>query len=149
MPLTFATEPDAALPLHVVEADALDGWLAAQEPSVATWVKAAGFKAGIGEVLLLPDGNGAPVMAVAGYGTAAKRARGRFALAAAAAKLPEGSYRLTGDVSALPLEEEALGWLLAGYAFDRYATRSGARARLVAPEGVDAPGSRPSPPARR
>lgn len=139
MPLTFATEPDAALPLHVVEADALDGWLAAQEPSVATWVKAAGFKAGIGEVLLLPDGNGAPVMAVAGYGTAAKRARGRFALAAAAAKLPEGSYRLTGDVSALPLEEEALGWLLAGYAFDRYATRSGAKARLVAPEGVDAP----------
>ena len=138
MPLTFSTTPDAALPLHVIDAGELKDWLAGQDAVVGTWVTAAGFKAGIGEVLLVPDANGAPVMALAGYGSAAKRARGRFALAAAAVKLPEGCYRLAGDLSGVSVEEEALGWLLAGYAFDRYAKASGAAARLVAPEGVDA-----------
>ncbi|WP_375174372.1 M17 family metallopeptidase [Pseudooceanicola sp.] len=137
MPLTFSTNSDA-LPLHVIAADQLEGWIAAQEGTVATWIAAAGFKAALGEVLLVPDANGAPMMALAGYGSAAKRARGRFGLAAAAAKLPEGCYRLAGDLSAVAVEEEALGWLLSGYVFDRYAKTSGARARLVAPEGVDA-----------
>lgn len=138
MPLTFSTDADAALPLYVVEADALEAWLTDQEATVGTWVRAAGFKAALGETLLVPDANGAPVMALAGYGSAASRARGRFALAAVAAKLPEGCYKLSGDLSAVSLEEEALGWLLAGYVFDRYATSSGASARLVAPKGVDA-----------
>ncbi|VAW04363.1 Peptidase B [hydrothermal vent metagenome] len=34
--------------------------------------------------------------------------------------------------------EEALGWLLAGYAFDRYRAQNPALARLIAPESVDA-----------
>ncbi|WP_136636394.1 leucyl aminopeptidase family protein [Pseudooceanicola onchidii] len=138
MPLTFAQDPDAALPLHVIDADALEGWLSGQEAAVQTWVKATGFAAGLGEVTLVPDANGAPVMALAGYGAAARRARGRFTLAAAAAKLPQGDYRLAGDLSGIAVEEEALGWLLSGYAFDRYAPAHGTTARLVAPDGIDA-----------
>ncbi|EAQ03756.1 cytosol aminopeptidase family protein [Pseudooceanicola batsensis HTCC2597] len=138
MPLQFATDPDTALPLHVVASDDLEDWAASQNGTVGTWVKAAGFRAGLGEVLLVPDGNGAPVLAVAGYGTADQRARTRFALAGAAASLPEGSYRLVGGPDGATLDEECLGWLLAGYAFDRYRAQSGAKARLVAPEGVDA-----------
>ena len=138
MPLTFAEETASALPLHVVEPGALEGWAGAQGGTVKTWVKATGFSGGIGEVLLVPDANGAPFLAVAGYGTAAQRARGRFALAAVAEKLPDGVYRLDGDLSAVALEEEALGWLLTGYAFDRYRAQKASGARLVAPEGVDA-----------
>ena len=139
MSLTFATDADAALPLYVIEPEGLAGWLEAQDAVVATWVGASGFGAKVGEALLIPDGNGAPCMALAGYGSAGARARGRFALAAAAAKLPEGDYVLAGDLSAVAVAEEALGWLLAGYGYDRYAPASGVKARLVAPEGVDAP----------
>lgn len=138
MPLTFARNPEKPLPLHVLGPDTLDRWIADQAGNVATWVKASGFGGGIAETLLISDGNGAPKMALAGHGTAAQRARGRFALAAAAMALPEGSYELAGDLSGIALEEEALGWLLAGYAFDRYRTQPAARAQLVSPDGIDA-----------
>lgn len=139
MPLTFSTSPDSALPAHVIGSDRLEDWMTGQEAAVQTWVRASGFTGGIGEVLLVPDAYGVPKMALLGYGTAATRARGRFALAAAAARLPEGDYRLTGDLSGVSIEEEALGWLLSAYVFDRYAPAQGAKARLVAPDGVDAP----------
>ncbi len=138
MPMRFAAADDAALPLHLVDAAALDGWLSDQGGAVATWLKALGFSAGIGSAVVVPDGNGAPMMAVAGHGTVDQRARGRFALAAAAAALPAGTYRLITDLTGPALEQEALGWLLAGYSFDRYRDQPGASAQLVAPEGVDA-----------
>ncbi len=137
MDLTFAPADAAAIPLHVIEQDALDPWLDAQPERVARWIRATGFAAGLGEVALVPDDAGGIAMALAGYGTAAARARGRFHLAGCAAKLPEGSYRIEGlDPERAP--EEALGWLLSHYAFDRYHEQKPATARLVAPEGVDA-----------
>jgi leucyl aminopeptidase len=137
MPLVFA-DPDApAIPLHVIAEDALERWLAAQPDATARWLRATGFTAALGQAAPVPDGAGGIALAVAGYGSPATRARGRFHLAAAAASLPEGSYRAEG----LPPEAagtEALGWLLAHYAFDRYRDQRPARARLVAPEGIDA-----------
>ncbi|SEK54079.1 leucyl aminopeptidase [Roseovarius nanhaiticus] len=135
--LTFARDVTDPLPLHVIEAGALETWLQAQPDAVRTWVTASGFEAALGASLLVPGEAGAPVMALAGYGTTDARARGRFHLAAVAAALPEGTYRLEG-MDADRAEEEALGWLLAGYSFGRYRTQSGAKARLVSPEGVDA-----------
>ena len=117
---------------------ALEAWRAAQPPRVAAWLEAVGFTAALGRTALVPDEAGGLACAVAGYGTEAARARGRFHLAAAAAALPEGTYRIEG----LPreaAETEALGWLLSHYAFDRYRDQSPARARLIAPDGVDAP----------
>lgn len=135
--LTFARDPGDALALHVIDADQLESWLEGRPASLAAWVRANGFAAALGKVLMVPGSDGAPDMALAGYGTADKRARGRFHLAAAAAVLPAGSYRLEG-LDPTRAEEEALGWLLAGYAFDRYHEQKGATARLVAPDGVDA-----------
>ncbi len=50
--------------------------------------------------------------------------------------LPEGTYRLEG----LPGDPAlaALAWRLSGYRFGRYRERPAPKARLVAPEGVDA-----------
>ncbi len=135
-PLTFAAPSQQAWALHVIEADGLEDWLADRPPHVRAWVQANGFAAALGKVLIVPDAQGAPEMALAGYGTADARARGRFHLAAAAAALPEGTYRLEG-LDPARAEEEALGWLLAGYAFDRYHDQKGASARLIAPQGVD------------
>jgi leucyl aminopeptidase len=138
MPPRFATPDTAAIPLHVIAQDALDAWLAAQSSATAAWLRATGFTAALGQAAPVPDdGTGGIALAVAGYGTAATRARGRFHLAGAAASLPEGTYRIEG-LSPEAAEVEALGWLLSHYAFDRYHEQSPARARLIAPEGVDA-----------
>ncbi len=138
MPLQFAEPGAEGLPLHLVENSGLDAWLKDQPERVANWVRRAGFEAKLGQALVIPGDDGAPEAAIAGYGDAALRKRGRFHLAAAAAKLPEGLYRLVSDLEGAALEQEALGWLLAGYGFDRYAKAGGIKAQLLAPEAVDA-----------
>jgi len=136
MPLTFADPGTPAIPLHVIAADGLEPWLAAQPDATARWLRATGFSAALGQAAPVPDGAGGIACAVAGYGCAATRARGRFHLAAAAASLPAGTYRPEG----LPpetAEVEALGWLLSHYAFNRYREQGAAKARLAVPDGVD------------
>lgn len=138
MSMVFAKASKAALPLHVLEKGAVKAWLEEQSEPVGNWVRATGFKGALGAALLVPGEDGRPVMALAGYGDAAARARGRFHLAGVAMKLPEGDYAIAGGLPDEALETEALGWLLAEYAFDRYAKASGCKARLVAPKGIDA-----------
>lgn len=139
MPLNFVSDDATTRPLHLIEAGALEAWLGGQPPRVSAWVKGAGFEAKLGQALAIPGEDGSIAAAVAGYGDAGKRARGRFHLAAAAEKLPAGQYRLVSDLTGDGLAAEALGWLLGQYAFDRYAKANGVKARLVAPVGVDAP----------
>ncbi|GHF40592.1 leucyl aminopeptidase family protein [Seohaeicola zhoushanensis] len=138
MPYQFAPPTDAALPLHVIEAAALDAWLDGQAPEVAAWVRLNGFAGKIGQALLVPGAGGLAAMALAGYGSARERARGHFALAAAVAKLPEGTYALASGLEGPERETECLGWLLCDYAFDRYRKKHPRAVRLVAPEDVDA-----------
>ncbi len=137
MTLCFAPPSDPALPLYVLDQSELDGWLSDQPGPVQNWLAANGFSAALGQTLLIPGSEGAPEVALAGYGNAAKRARKRFPLAAAAEALPEGTYRIASGVPADVLEAECFGWLMTGYVFDRYAPNSPAKAKLVAPEGID------------
>lgn len=132
-----------ALPLHVLRAEELEGWLAAAPPATAAWLRAQRFGAGAGAVALLPPAeDGALTGAVAGLGDAVARARGRFALAAAVTALPAGAWRLEGDLDPATLEEAALGWLFAGYRFDRFrpSRAPATMAQLVAPDGCDRAG---------
>ncbi|MEM6303694.1 MAG: leucyl aminopeptidase family protein [Pseudomonadota bacterium] len=138
MPPRFASPDAATLDLHVLTEDALPGWLESQAEPVKNWVGAQGFTAGLGQALVIPDTEGLPALALAGFGTPRTRARARFHLAASAAKLPKGTYRLAGDLPDGDIATEALGWLLARYSFDRYAPATPMAATLVAPEGVDA-----------
>ncbi len=137
MTLTFALPDDPSLPLHVVAQPDLETWLQDQPDHVKAWVDSNGFTGALGQALLVPDTSGTPEFALAGYGTASKRARQRFPLAAAAETLPKGAYRIASGIPTEALETESLGWLMTGYAFDRYASQKPAQARLVAPEGVD------------
>lgn len=137
--MTFAAASSDAIPVHVLESDALPAWLEAQPTPVQNWVRASGFKGSLGKSLLIPDANGKPVAVLAGYGSAEQRKRGRFHLAAVAAALPEGTYRIADGLPDDMAQEEALGWLLSAYSFGRYHKSHGSSARLVAPEGVDAP----------
>ncbi|MGH1353964.1 MAG: leucyl aminopeptidase family protein [Thalassovita sp.] len=137
MTLTFAKAADTAIPVYLLPSDGVEAWLTGQPARIQSWVKANGFTGALGKTLIIPDEAGALMAVLAGYGTPASRRRGRFHLATIAAGLPEGDYSVIG----LPeddAEHEALGWLLSGYAFDKYRSQSGTKARLVAPDGVDA-----------
>jgi leucyl aminopeptidase len=135
----FADPDQPALPLHVVPADGLAAFLDGLPAPQAAWLRATGWDAALGDARALPGPDGVPVAGVVGHGTAAARARMRFGLARAAAALPAGAWRLEGGLTLPEREEAALGWLLAGYRFDRYRkSRAAAQALLVPPEGVDA-----------
>ena len=135
---SFAAPDSPATPLHVIETTALDDWLTAQDEAVKTWVEANGFTGAQGQALMVPGTDGRPAMALAGYGDAPQRARRRFLLAGAAKALPAGTYRIASGLDGQALENEAFGWLIDGYSFDRYRDQSGKARQLVAPEGVDA-----------
>jgi leucyl aminopeptidase len=136
----FAPPSPAARPLHAVAPEGLDALLAALPAMQASWLRATGFEAALGDTRLLPDAAGGVAAAVVGCGTAEARQRNRFGLARAATALPAGDWRLEGPLSGPERDEAALGWLLAGYRFDRYRAepRRVDAARLVAPAGVDA-----------
>ncbi len=138
MPLTFAAADAAALPLHVLEPDAVAAWSETQPEPTRRWVAASGFAGAIGSVLMIPGPDGAPVAALIGHGTAAQRVRHRFVLAAGVPHLAPGQYRLATCPGPETLSTEALGWLLAGYGFTRYSGSDSAVPMLVAPDGIDA-----------
>ncbi|WP_425081262.1 leucyl aminopeptidase family protein [Ruegeria arenilitoris] len=138
MTLSFASSSDPSLPLHVIAQPDLEDWLSDQPDHIATWVRASGFTGALGQAVLIPGPEGKPEFALGGYGKATGRVRKRFPLAAVAETLPEGAYHIASGVPSEVLATECLGWLLTGYAFNRYAKQSPANARLIAPEGVDA-----------
>ena len=138
MPLTFAAADTPSLPLHLVPEGALARIAATLSPPQQRWVEASGFEPRLGRLLVVPGADGAPALALFGWGDKAARARGRFHLARARAALPGGVWHLSSTLSGRALDEAALGWLLAGYRFDRYRKNPAPRAMLKAPQGVDA-----------
>lgn len=132
--LLLASAP-SAVPVHLVSKA---GWPALIErlaPEAARFAKAHGFAARPGQHVVLPDGAGAVSAVLLGVEGASARRRDPFAPGRLAAMLPEGDYRLEGEVDDSGLA--ALGWLLQSYRFERYRKPQPARARLVLPEGVD------------
>ncbi|MCA0042267.1 leucyl aminopeptidase family protein [Celeribacter litoreus] len=137
MSLSFASVAENSVPLFLVTPDTLEACLEGLPPAQAAWVRSQGFTAGAGAVCVLP-GDGGIAGAIAGLGDEKARARGRFALGGIRVKLPKGLYHLVSELSGEALDEQLLGWLLAGYVFDAYAKASAPEAELVAPEGIDA-----------
>ncbi len=136
--MRFAPADAEAIPLHVLEqGTAVSRWLADQPEAVRRWLEACGFTGAPGQAALVPGENGAPLMAVAGYGDKTARAGSRFLLARAAARLPEGIYRIASGLAGPAHETEALGWLLESYRFSRYRAQKPMSARLQASEGLD------------
>ncbi len=138
MTLTFADDTADAIPLALVPKSGFEAFHASLSKAQATWCEAQGFKGKLGQVVVFPGEDGGVLRVAVGYGTTSARARKRFGTASARATLPEGTYRLEADLDGAELDEVALGWLLAGYRFSRYAPATAPKAQLVAPEGVDA-----------
>jgi leucyl aminopeptidase len=97
-----------------------------------TWLKIAGFTGQPGKHCLLPDKAGNLEKVFYGVGEAAGDP---FDFARLARVLPEGAYRIDGD---LPDRRGAvLGWLLESYRFERYRTQASPSPRLICPADID------------
>jgi leucyl aminopeptidase len=139
MTARFAQPSASSRALYVVTPDGLAAFMAGLPLDWQVWLTATSFKAGLGEVQLLPGPDGVAA-AVVGFGLAQARARVRFGVAKAAGVIPAGDWHLVGELTEPEAEEAALGWLLASYRFDRYRPGKAvsAQPQLVAPDGIDA-----------
>ena len=133
----FSLDDPAAIAVTPLDPDTLDAHLEGLPDAARTWISGSGYSGDVGEICPYPDAAGQIAGVLAGRGDAVARARKRFAMGAAIAGLPEGLYRLAGDLPDDELHEAALGFLLGLYRFDRYKSRPAAQAALVGPEGVD------------
>ena len=135
--LTFSKGTrDQAKTLYLVGKDDLPDWLGTLPERDREWIEAVGFKAQAGEVALIPGPDGVRA-AAGGLGGAKDRLRKRFVAASLRKQLPEGAWAFDTSLTGDDLDEAALGWLLAGYRFDRYASASAPKAELVAPDSVN------------
>jgi leucyl aminopeptidase len=126
-----AVEVSTSLPLHAVAAHDLSAFLAGLPAAAAAFLKAAGFSAKPGEIMLLPDENG---LAGAAIGVGKEVSPWHFGSAAWA--LPAGSrWHLAGT---LPDPADAvLGWHLGAYRWLHHKQQERAPAELVIPAGAE------------
>jgi leucyl aminopeptidase len=138
--VAFAHADAPSIPLHLVGVETCAAWLDSQPERVRAWLTTLGFSGRAGAMALVPDAGGKLALAVMGLGDATARRRQRFVAATAVGNLPGGTYHIAGDHPLSWLGEQALGWLLAGYRFDRFRPATDRRPppRLKAPAGVDA-----------
>ncbi|WP_419899918.1 leucyl aminopeptidase family protein [Roseomonas sp. USHLN139] len=133
--LPVETDPAAAsLPLHLVAAADLPGFLRQRAADQAGFLEASGFTAKAGELRLLP-GPGGLAGAVLGLGAARAVGASPWPYGSLAFSLPEDSLwhlEETGREEAV-----ALGWCLGAYRFTRYrsAARRPARLQLKGEQG--------------
>ncbi|SOH93012.1 leucyl aminopeptidase [Monaibacterium marinum] len=136
MTLKFATDSSTAIDLHVVAKGATDSVPLTKQQR--NWVNATTFTGALGTHCLIPDEDGQITAALVGWGTGSARARGRMLFAQYATQLPVGTYRIANTPEDFDADEQALGWLLSGYKFDRYVKPKSQGAALICPDGCDA-----------
>lgn len=137
MSLKFSPQTPDTIPLVALHSDDLDATLKGLPERTANWVRRTGFKAAIGATCVVPNADGGIDSVLAGLGQKGQK-RSRFVLAAAASKLPAGTYAFETSLTGDALAEAALAVLLSGYQFDRYKSGSMVDRSFVAPMGIDA-----------
>ncbi len=110
---------ESARLLHLVDSGLLPEWLKAHAGQRRALVDAARFEGKAGQFLLIPGTAGGEWEALVGVAKLDKLTP--WCLAAAAERLPEGTYRLAGEM--LP-GAAALGWLLAQHRFTPYKSKT-------------------------
>ncbi len=136
MPLNclVAKKGEAAVRLIAAREGALEETTGRLPKRLADWVRAAGYAAKPGTVLLLPGEGKTPV------GAALVGVTGNddlWSWGGAAASLPGGRYFLDDGLSEAGATRAALGWALGSYRFTRYKSDVPPISELVWPDGAD------------
>ena len=132
----FAPPSATAIRLVTVTTNDLKATLTNLPNPSADWLRATGFTASIGAMAALPSADGSIQAVYVGLG-AKGQTRVRFGIAAAAEKLPAGTYVLDTILTGRALEEASLGLLLSLYQYDRYKAAPAQDRAFVAPAGID------------
>lgn len=123
--LLAADRNEPATPITLVPADGVDAFIQSLGETGRAAAAAADFRGKAGSSLFVPGGKAGEWSVAVGLGEAQQA--GRWTLAAAAAAVPAGHYRVD-----TPLEPVALhGWLMAQHRFDRYRQPADARGERV------------------
>lgn len=132
----LAPDSEAAVPVRLVTEATWPEIEAGLDPVARAFAAASGFEPKPGRHVLLPGPDGGLAAVLYGVDEAGAAGSDPFAIGSLATALPVGDYRLA-DRPADP-DGATLGWLLAGYRFERYRERPPKPVRLVPPDGVDA-----------
>lgn len=122
--------------IHLIGTDDFASFVAGLPEVARAAMEAADFRGRADSIALVPQGNGRDWSVAVGLGH--DEAASRWTLAAAAARLPEGRYRLAKPVSQAALH----GWLMAQHHFTRYRPLEeirGPRVLLVSDVGAIGP----------
>ena len=133
MPRHLVADATDAVPITPLSKDGLEDWLATQPDTLKAWVAATRFAAAPGSISLVATAGGGFGRVLAGIGDEDPMEN----WAALPANLPEGTYRIDGELDPAAANRAALGWALGSYVFDRYRNSEKTFARLAWPDGCD------------
>jgi leucyl aminopeptidase len=124
-----------ALPIFAVSRAMLDEALRGPLERWSSWIKAAGFNAAAGKLLLLPGAESGIGGVVYGLGAD----EDPLATASLSNSLPAGAYRFQLTPPAHTGDRVALAWAMGAYSYRRYKADGKVKphARLVWPQGAD------------
>ncbi len=105
----FVSETADAIPIFVLQPDALETHLASLSAAQQTWVTVQRFKATPGQCVQVPGENGAIAQVLVGAPGDAPR-RTRFDFAKIARMLPQATYKIVSDLEEEDLNEALNNW---------------------------------------
>ncbi|GIL40327.1 leucyl aminopeptidase family protein [Roseiterribacter gracilis] len=121
---------DDAIAIVAVRKSELAAWQQQQAEPIRAWVISCGFEAEAHAVLRLPGDKPAVLI---GLGDTIDR----WSFAGLPQSLPEGVYRIDGELTDEEATQAALGWALGSYRFTRYKKPSRDVAQLIWPSKAD------------
>tara|TARA_R110002096_G_scaffold112691_7_gene245340 strand:+ start:122 stop:1495 length:1374 start_codon:yes stop_codon:yes gene_type:complete len=127
----FAAKAASAKTLRVVGAKSLDSDLASLTEAARAFVGRTGFKAGAGEMLVLPEGSGADAILGLGDGNDPS------AFGNAAFYLEADDWQIDGLPDSLDPTQVMVAFAMGSYRFDRYKKAPRKPARLMPVDGAD------------
>jgi leucyl aminopeptidase len=129
----FSDSASSAIPITPLTKERLGAWVEQAGGRERAWVKASGFTAEKGKVLLVPAEDGGLARILAGVDPEEKV----WGFAGLPEALPPGTYRIDASLGRDEAGRAALGWALGLYAFTRYKEKKREPRRLAWPEAAD------------
>ena len=130
MPPIFVTSATSPASIHLITADTWESAAKSLPDALLMFAEAQGFSGAAGQTVLMPDSDGQMETILFGLGDG----KNALAVAALAAKLPEGDYKVSTAPKGWPVASTAAGWADGAYRFDRYLVKKAKPPRLVLDE---------------